>query len=406
MVEAVQSIRSDQRIVTFRVGDRLYAVSADQVARVVGAHIVTQTPFLPRNFSGIAALGGKVVPVLGLPDTIHSSAQPELILVTVNSTDYALEVDRAVRIDYVGEQFAQEARLIRIEDLLASSSPKSTGSSLASAQRKESASAAVRKLDFESRLLAVETEASCECLSMGWVVELCETLPIIAIPDPIFAGAVLYRDALVPLISLGALLGRPEKAGGGPFVLVYVEGRRCALAVKSVIGLSTEERPAVDLPSLLAKLRPESGSAGVNRGRADSGERYMLAELAGHLCAIALDSVAHIHAAARAWKIPGTILSAIAIGGRILPAVDLGQLLDLPISHGARHFIELGAEDFDTFVIAVDRVTGIVSIARDAVIQQSAGGAIGAVARIDGRLVWILSPLSMANQARVKRNAA
>jgi len=431
MPEAVQSAGDGvvSRAVLFWLGGQCCAVPADRVVRIVPSQQLTLLPFLPAEVPGVIAVGGKVVPVLelrmllDLPEGDHTNG--ELLLVAIGAESYALRVDRVLQIAACAWTAANlwrdtPVRLIDIDDLLERRLRGSTAAAWASldvAQSAPASSQPVRTRSIRGAALAVETTSSRELLPLDVVVELCETLPIAAVPDTaqIFAGAAFYRDALVPVISLDALLGRAPTSqdAWGAFVMVDVDGRRCALAVKRVVGLSPEPDRVVQLRPLLANLlpEPESGNAPTTRQAAQAAEtRYLLVELAGRKCAFALASVAHIHAACHVVKAPAVAQSpavgVAAIGGRVLPVLDLAALLGLNAGPAMQQFIELRSQETGTFVVAIDRVVGVVSIAQDALVPPPEGAAISAVARLGSNLVWILAASLIARRGGWRSNAA
>jgi chemotaxis signal transduction protein len=431
MPEAGRSARDDASAVLFWLGGQCCAVLADRVARVVGAHPITRLPLLPPEVPGVVALAGKVAPVLdlrrilGLPAADHRDG--ELVLVTIGGQTYALPVDRVLQIavgSWTGESQWRDTpvRLVHIEEMLERCLPDgtATGAGLPSVELAQSAPIPVQQspaLRTRSAALAVETETSHDLLPLDCVVELSESLPTVAVPDPIFSGAALHRDALLPLLSLDALLGRPEtnEDACGSFVVVDMDGRRCALAVKRVVGLSTDAVHVIDLQSLLVAplLGPRSALRSTMPQQPQTsvgGTRYLLVELAGRTCAFALNSVAHIHAGCRVLRAPaltgGGAVGVIAIGGRVLPVLDLGALLGVPAQPQMHQFVELKPLQTDTFVVAIDRIMGIVAIEQDALVRSAEGNAISAVARLDAKLVWILSAPLIAEHGEATSDAA
>jgi chemotaxis signal transduction protein len=426
------------RAVLIWLGGQCCTVPADQVVKVVPSHQLTPLPLLPAEVAGVIAVGGKVVPVLelhtmlDLPESGHRDG--ELVLIALGAETYALRVDRAVQIAAnTGMDTAVEhetpARRIDIDALLKrrlwdGTAARTAFASLDVAESAPAVPPQTLRLGVGQAALAVETARSHDLLPLEIVVEICETVPIAAVPDPapIFAGAAFYRDALVPVLSLDALLGRATTSedAGGCFVVVDVDGRRCALAVKRVLGLSLEVGPerVVQLQPLLANVLPEFGSGqaltklqGARAQEAIAAEtRYLLVELAGRICAFALASVAHIHAGCRVVKTPAEARSIAvgitAIGGRVLPVLDLAALLGLETGPSMQQFIELKSQETGAFVIAIDRVVGVVAIGQDALVPPPDGTAISAVARLGADLVWILAASLIAERGGWRTNAA
>jgi len=416
--------------VLFQLGGACCAVLADRVTRVVGAQRITRLPLLPPEIPGVVALGGKVAPVLDLRRVLGLPANDkngELILATIGAQTYALPVDRVLQIaagTWTDESqwHGVPVRLVRIEEILERVLPEGApaGMGLASIEIARTAPIPMqqsRAFNRRSAALAVETETSRALLPLDCVVELSEDLPLVAVPDPLekFSGAVLHRDELLPLVSLDALLGRPHtsKNAGSSFIVIDADGRRCALAVKRVIGLSATAAQVIDLRSLLIGLLPEPRSTirspMPQRAQSAGVGRYLLIELAARTCAFALDSVAHIHAGCRVLRASGSeskVAGVTAIGGRVLPVLDLAALLGAPAQIRMQQFVELKSQTSDTFLVAVDRVIGIVSIEDGALLSGVEGSAIGGVARLDAKLVWILDASRIAEHGEGTSHAA
>jgi chemotaxis signal transduction protein len=414
MPEAASSARDGASAVLFWLGGECCAVLADRVTRVVSAPPINRLPLLPQEVPGVVALGGKVVPVLnlrrilGLPAAFDGG---ELILATIGTQAFALPVDRVVQIGV--DSWTKESRwrgapvrLLHIEEMLERFLPNEATAILASVAMAQSLPVQqTPALRTHSAALVVETASSRDLLPLDCVVELSETLPTVSIPEPgtIFCGAAFHRGALLPLVSLDALLGRPDMSAGGPFVVVDVDGRRCALGVKRVVGLSTNAANVIALRPLLLSLLPEPRATMAPIAQllqAGGGARYLLVDFAGRTCALALNSVAHIHAGCRVLRAPtgagSKVVGVTAIGGLVLPVLDLGALLGLPPQAQMQQFVELKSPQAGTFVVGIDRIIGIISIGEDALVRSAEGSAIGSVARLDGKLIWILEPSFVA----------
>src|SRR4051812_2724820 len=88
---------SDQRYLTFRSDDRLYALPAVQIAEVIRPTALARVPQAPKSLLGLANLRGAVMPVasirgmLGLQQADATSASRFIVL--DGTTPVALEVD-------------------------------------------------------------------------------------------------------------------------------------------------------------------------------------------------------------------------------------------------------------------------------------------------------------------------
>ncbi len=261
--------------------------------------------------------------------------------------------------------------------------------------------------------LLVETEISRELLPLGDLIELSEPLPILPLPDAsaIISGAITHRDVSLPVIHLDALLGRPSTKDDkhGAFAIVEIDGRQCALAVKRVVGLAveTDSNRVIDLRSLLADLLHEAGAVRATTGskernRVTEKARYLLAEVASQTCGFEVASVAHLHAECRILRAPKTdeslAVGVTAIGGRVLPVLDLAGHLGLQGKLATPQFIELNLRQSETFVVAVERIVGIVAIRQDMLSEPPEDRPISAVAQLGSKAVWILTPSLIARR--------
>jgi purine-binding chemotaxis protein CheW len=394
----------------FWLAGQCCALAADRVIRVVPAQPLAQLPFLPPSVLGVAAIGGKVVPVLNLrrllqlPDT--EMPEGELLLIAAGSDLYAARVDRVGQIiDAGGPDMARcgdgSIALLDLDALLARALGEAGASptllaAIGEQDRLQAGKAAAAAGQSRATGLLVETAAAQICLPLDCVVELFENLPIAAVPDPrpVFAGAAFYRGALLPVVRLAVLLGHsvPEPGDSGVFVIVDVAGRRCALKGARVIGQTSAATPSmemIDLHGLLSALLPATIAPTALPVAAEPAQQpamqFLLAELSGRICGFELSSVAHLHAGCRMISAPaGTaeaMLGVTAIGGRVLPVIDLAARLGLAAQPAKQHFIELKAPDKGHFVIAAERIIGIAAIARDAMIAPPPGSRISALVR-------------------------
>jgi purine-binding chemotaxis protein CheW len=103
------------------------------------------------------------------------------------------------------------------------------------------------------RLLVVEAAGLTAAIPLESAREIMRPLPIavVAGSPPFVLGLSVIRGASVPVVDLGALLGRPAgREELGRFATLVVEGRSVAVAVRAVSGI-------VDLdPETLSGLPP------------------------------------------------------------------------------------------------------------------------------------------------------
>ncbi len=395
------------------------AIAMEHVRRVVGPQPLTRLPNLPSFVLGVAAIGGTVVPILNLRWLIGAPESGigddnELVLIGAGEDQYAIYVDRILQIGVeASSDVSWKGHRVRFLDIATLLAPYASAVqpplALASAHMNiapVSASAPQSTLPVVS--LAVETAGMHIFLPLDHIVELSETLTIAAVPDPrpLFIGAAFFRGTLIPVAPLDAMLGRSvgdEQWGG--FVVIDVEGRRCALAVKRVIGRVPQSPAAIDLHDALIAFLPapkkrdifahRSAPAATRSEEAD----YLLAVIGDRKCAFALDSIAHLHESCNVSRAPvGTgeqVRGATAIGGRVLPVLDFAARLNLPKPAASAGMIEFKSPG-GAFIVPVDRIIGITSIASEALLAAPKGSAITAVVRRGEDLIWIVDALAIA----------
>lgn len=396
------------------------AIAMEHVRRVVGPQPLTRLPNLPSFVLGVAAIGGTVVPILNLRWLIGAPEggigdDNELVLIGAGEDQYAIYVDRILQIGVEASSDiawkGHRVRFLDIETLLAPyASAVQPPLALASAHMNIApvpmTSAPQSRLPIVS--LAVETAGMHIFLPLDHIVELCETLTIAVVPDTrsLFIGAAFFRGTLIPVAPLDAMLGRTvrdEQWGG--FVIFDVEGRRCALAVKRVIGRVPQSLAAIDLHDALIALLPAPKKREVLPHRSapsaarSEGADYLLAVIGDRKCAFALDSVAHLHESCGVSRAPvGTgeqVIGATAIGGRVLPVLDFAAHLNLPKPAASAGMIEFKSPG-GAFIVPVDRIIGITSIASEALLAAPKGSAITAIVRRGEDLIWIVDAPAIA----------
>lgn len=439
------ALRSDParrfRALLFHLGKRCWAIDAATVARVLPNQPVRPAGFFPSQFRGVVAYAGEVLPLLDVRRQLgvleDDTTQGELLVLVVGGQNYALHVDRVIQIVAHDEDEdlvwrGQSVAFIDVVAMLLEALREGASVPLQSQAKNRSIEATPRSETAElpgldemravtAASLVVETAGGRERLSRYSVVELCEDLASVAVPDPrpLFQGAAFYRDQLLPIVSLDRLLGRMGQAPSADkvFVIVDVAGRLCALSVKSIIGMSNEPASVIDLRALLLEYLPEEAEANASQrqrpaeqGEAEEGTRFLVTEAAGRACGFSLDSVVHIHAASAVIRAPSAQgaapIGVAAIAGRVMPVLDLPDSLGLVQTARRQQFIEFTSPDDGNFAVAVDRVVGISSIAPSALLPAPRGSNISAVvSRSDASLLWIIDASSLAQSLQGNAHA-
>jgi purine-binding chemotaxis protein CheW len=297
-----------RRFLTFRVGERLYALPAEQVAEVIRTPPVARIPQAPPGLLGLANLRGQVLPVatarglLGKPERADGAAGRTIVLdagppaalsgdgieglVTVEAG--RVETRRAELTAEAGESLAGAfqadgqkgvARILDIRRMLAAGfTPR------ARAERRAAPGAALTTVadaaETGERLLTFEVGGQEFALPVASVRE------IVPAPDEVAAaphsealvlGVAAYRGGLLPLLSLRGLLGFPAggAAGEGKVLVTTVGGALVGLVADRTRAILTADPALVDPtpPVLAARTGGEAQVEAIYR--AEGGRRLV-----------------------------------------------------------------------------------------------------------------------------------
>jgi purine-binding chemotaxis protein CheW len=271
----------DERYLTFRSEERLYALPARQVAEVVRLRLLARVPQAPKSLLGLANLRGAVIPVAGmralLGRTEIASTATSRLIVLDGATPVALAVDEVAALVAVaqseisredvdlsaaaGEQLrgifqsrGQVAKILDIQALLDRAFAQDVSRRTASpavAVRSEETQAEAAKL---RRLVTFDVAGQEYALDLEGVQEIVtapESLTQVPGSDSAVQGVIAYRDRLLPLLSLRILLGLPSASLTRSKVIVTLVG-------ETTVGLvadGTRSLISVD-PALVEQAPP------------------------------------------------------------------------------------------------------------------------------------------------------
>ena len=293
-----------QRFLTYRMGDRLYAIAAEQVTEVIRTPPVARVPQAPRSLLGLANLRGSVLPIaslrglLGEAEVALGSAARAIVLegaapvgLAVDAVDALVTVDpvnievRQAELARVGEErlsgaFQPDgrtdvARILDVKSLIEAAFVQQARAERTSGQGdtigfRESADKAA---DVQ-KLVTFEVAGQEFALALEAVREIVPTPDgITGIPhsEALVLGVMAYRETLLPLLSLRGLLGfGPEAASegrekvlvtavGGVLVGLVADGMRAIVAADPAM---VEPTPAM----LAARAGGEAQIASIYRG--------------------------------------------------------------------------------------------------------------------------------------------
>lgn len=228
----------DQRYLTFRSEERLYALPAGQVAEVIRITPLARVPQAPKSLLGLANLRGVVMPVasvralLGRDETASTSTSRLIVLdgaapvavavdeVTALVTVVESEIRRedADLATLAGEELrgvfqssGKIAKILDIHALLTRSFPQTEAkrTTVAVAAKIDGTRA---DIDGRRRLLTLDVadqEYGLDLQAVQEIVPVPDHLTHLPGSDDVVLGVIPYRDTLLPLLSLRVLLGLP-----------------------------------------------------------------------------------------------------------------------------------------------------------------------------------------------------
>ena len=228
----------DQRYLTFRSEERLYALPAGQVAEVIRIASLARVPQAPKSLLGLANLRGVVMPVasvralLGRDETASTSTSRLIVL--DGAAPVAVAVDEVTALVTVAESEIRRedadlatlageelrgvfqssgkiAKILDIHALLTRSFPQTEAkrTTVAFAAKIDGTRA---DIDGRRRLLTLDVadqEYGLDLQAVQEIVPVPDHLTHLPGSDDVVLGVIPYRDTLLPLLSLRVLLGLP-----------------------------------------------------------------------------------------------------------------------------------------------------------------------------------------------------
>jgi purine-binding chemotaxis protein CheW len=276
----------DERYLTFRSEEGLYALPARQVSEVIRMRPIARVPQAPKSLLGLANLRGTVIPVAGMRallgrGEIASTATSRLIVLD-GVTPVALAVDEVAALVEVaqsdishddaelsamtGEQLrgifqarGKITKILDIQALLERAFPQEKAHQTATpalVQRSQEAAVAVEK---RRRLVTFDVAGQEYALDLEGVQEIVtapDSLTHVPGSDDAVQGVMTYRDRLLPLLSLRVLLGLPSTALARNKVVVVT------LVGETLVGLVADgTRSLVSMDPALLESAPSILSA-------------------------------------------------------------------------------------------------------------------------------------------------
>lgn len=473
-----------QRFLVFRIGRRIYALAAESVAEVIRAPAAARVPQAPPALLGVSNFRGAILPLvslrtlLGLEQVEENGASRAIVLdgalpiaLAVDAVDALVSVELA-RIDSQPGKISAEpgervtgmfslsgdagaAKVLDIHALLSEAfasreraQKNAVGQSGVAASEHVGAAARSETLitfDVANQEFAFNLEAIHEVLSLP------EAVAAIPRADASVVGMMAYRERLLPLLSLRALLGFASGAatnerervlvlavGGGTVGLVADSARAVISAdpalidpPPAVIAARTNGQMRIKsvyrgeggnrLISILApeRLFGEDVMERLNVGQDQTGPRaededsqderkFLIFRLGQDEFGLPVEAVDEVARApdqiTRVPKTPKFLEGVVNLRGEVLPVVDQRRRFDMAKSERAgRRLIVVRSERHRAGLI-VDSVSEVLGARANAIgpppdLTGDITRLIAGVVNLDKRIILLLDPSELLTRA-------
>lgn len=267
-------------MLAFRCGEDHFGVAASLVREVGRVPRLTRVPHAPASLIGLGNFRGAVLPVVSFARLTGRSEGEERRVILLETADpIALAVDAILALTSDGHVPKVDVEALAESDFSRTGKPRERVSA------KEGRTA----LAVASSVMLVSFVASGQefALPVGAVQEIVPLPDIIAsLPnaDSVVVGSIAVRDALLPLLSLRALLALPDKgqAARARIVVVRIGTHRAGLVVDAIGGVIRVAESQIDpVPSALARGSAETRIQAICR--IEGGERLISVLAPEHL---------------------------------------------------------------------------------------------------------------------------
>lgn len=459
----------DGRVLLVTVGDERLAMPASDVIEVIGQPKLTRIPLSPPGLLGVASLRGSVIAIVSLAallgrDLKHDEARRVVVVNT--GVPVGVAVDDVMSLRPAGELASgdQPVRVVDVGELLGShfatmTKPKS---SLAVRQAADAVVQAAEQEPTET-FFGFEIGGQSFGLPIDGVREVLAVPPSIAIvpqTDDAMLGVVSIRNALLPVLHLGTLLGlHQEAAGSGSRIVVaLIGGLPVGLLVDGVSAIVRTTRDQVDAvprvltrgsheariqaicrldggAKLLSVLSPDhllkdgladrlKAGGGEMSGVADESvggtetERFLVFRLGEEQFGLPIESVSEVVAAPERLtsvpKAPAFVEGVMNLRGQVVAVIDQRQRFgsgSIERSRKTRIIVVRLGGGMAGFM--VDDVSEVLSVGADKLrsspeIAQQEGNVIDRVANLEheGRIILLIDPQALLDRAEQDMLAA
>lgn len=423
----------------FAAGGRRYAISTESVREVVRLPQLTQVPLAPPALLGLGSFRGEVLAVLSLGQR-NPASEARQALIVAGATRIAIAVDRVER--FGAKSADSEVEPLAVEDFIQTALPPRTAARRQGRVQQEAGAAGGEEQLGLLRFIVGEQLFGLPLEEIDGVMVAPDDVAKLPDAEPAVVGTCRYRDGLLGLVSMAALLGFPTATSARPMVIVARIGQhRVGLIVDRIDGLLRLGSSRIDaVPATLDRCAGEARISAIGRPEVGglisllatnalfneaqtlrllgTGSRseteiattssavtasHLLFRVGDHGLAFPLAAVDRIslfpRRVTRIPGIPASILGVAMINGMLMPIVDQGFRLTAKKTVGRQRrliVVKLG-DAIAGFV--VDSVTGLAAASAEMLSpaplpEDLAQGVFGDVLHMsrDGEAVLVLTP--------------
>lgn len=451
---------AERSVLSFRVGELHMAAPSDMVSEVLRMPAVTRVPHAPASLLGLANIRGVVAPVVSLARLMGKGDEARgsdgRVLVLDLEAPVGLAVDEVTSLAQrrgdlrPGELHLEGDVSVKVVDLVGLL--RAEFASLARPRRSEAAAtprAAQTAAEHTVGLATFELAGQLYALPLEQVREVLRLPKAVAsLPhgDSADLGAIPFRDRVLPLVSLRALLGLPaDTAASARILIVEIGVAAVGLVVDrldSILRVAPSAISAVPavlnrgggeakitalcrlgddrgLVSILApeRLFSDDRTAHIlDSGRMDredvtetmqsDKESFVVFQLGEEEYGLPIASVEEVlklpDQLTRVPKLPAFVEGVMNLRGKVVPVIDQSRRFDTASAAASRRVI-ITSVDGVTAGFIVDRVSEILALASDQISDApelpGQTSLFRRVAQADGRMVLLVDPKGLLGQA-------
>jgi purine-binding chemotaxis protein CheW len=298
-----------RRYLTFRLAQRLYALSAEDIAEVIAVPAAARVPHSPPALLGIANLRGAVLPLVGLrqllgrpPDSgsaiavVLDGAAP--VALVVDAVDSLVAVEQS-RIETREAELGAEsgellsgafqtgaagevAKILDVRSLLGAAFAQRSVRQRQLRSVSDAAQASdARQAPDAQMLVTFEVAGQEYALSIEAVQEILpapDSVTRVARTEAVVLGVISLREKLLPLLSLRGLLGfAPGQAAGTREKVVVMKVGRGQVGLVADQARAVLAAPAASIDPIPEVLAARTGGEARIKGiyRAEAGRRLV-----------------------------------------------------------------------------------------------------------------------------------